>query len=138
RRATRAGAPEESRRLLRRGSPDRHRSGPRARVPDGPIADGGRTDDQSRSRSPESDAPRCGPEVPERLPIAGMRRLRAIPPQRRLMTAAEEQQLLAVGDAQDRAILILGRDTLVRLGDLLDLQRRDRRGPWLYIADPKA
>jgi len=71
-------------------------------------------------------------------PIAGMRRLRAIPPQRRLMTAAEEAKLLAVGDPQDRAILILGRDTLVRLGDLLDLQRRDRRGPWLYIADPKA
>jgi hypothetical protein len=26
----------------------------------------------------------------------------------------------------------------MRLGDLLDLQRSDRRGRWLYIADPKS
>jgi len=71
-------------------------------------------------------------------PIAGLKRLATVKPRRRLLTRAEERRLLKVCDAQDRALLILGVDTLVRLGDLLDLQRTDRRGPWLYVKDPKS
>lgn len=70
-------------------------------------------------------------------PITGLRRLPIVKPRRRLMMPAEEQKLLKVGDPQDRAILILGVDTMIRLGDLLDLERADRRGRWLYVRDPK-
>jgi integrase len=80
--------------------------------------------------------------VPKYLPaspIVGFKRLPVITPKRRLMTADEERRLLAAcEDAEDRAILILGVDTLLRLGDLLDLKRADRAGLWLYIADPKS
>lgn len=71
-------------------------------------------------------------------PLVGMKRLRTVPPKRRLMTKAEERKLLALGDTSDRALLILGVDGLLRMGDLLDLQRSDRRGRWLYVADPKS
>jgi hypothetical protein len=72
-------------------------------------------------------------------PLVGMKRLRTVKPKRRLMTPSEDQKLLAVGDAVDRALLILaGRDGLIRLGDLLDLQRTDRARGWLYVADPKS
>ncbi len=71
-------------------------------------------------------------------PLVGMRRLPVVTPRRRLLSPAEEKALLAVGDRVDRAILILGLDTLVRLSDLLDLERDHRRGPWLYIRDPKS
>jgi hypothetical protein len=71
-------------------------------------------------------------------PLVGMKRLRIVQPKRRLMSASEERKLLRVGDAVDRALLILGVDGLIRLGDLLDLHVRDRRGRWLYIADPKS
>lgn len=71
-------------------------------------------------------------------PLVGMKRLRVIPPKRRLMSPTEERKLLHVGDAVDRALLILGVDGLIRLGDLLDIQRTDRKGRWLYVADPKS
>jgi integrase len=70
-------------------------------------------------------------------PIAGLRRLRTVKPKRRLMTAAEERRLLKVGDVVDRALLIVAVDTLMRLGDLLELTRDDRDGRWLYVKDPK-
>lgn len=71
-------------------------------------------------------------------PLVGMKLLKAMKPKRRLMTSTEEEKLLAVGDAADRAILILGVDCLIRLGDLLDLKRADRQRGWLYVADPKS
>ena len=72
-------------------------------------------------------------------PLAGMKRLRVVPPRRRFVTEAEFSRLLAVcADAQDRAVLLLGRDPLIRLGDILDLQRTDRDGPWLHVRDPKS
>jgi integrase len=80
----------------------------------------------------------AAPKYLAESPLKGMKRLRVVPPKRRLMTAREELRLLAVGDATDRALLLLGVDGLVRLGDLLDLRRSDRRGRWLYIADPKS
>jgi len=71
-------------------------------------------------------------------PLVGMKRLKIVKPKRRLMQDAEETKLLAVGDPQDRALIILGIDTLARMGDLLDVQRTDRDGVWLYITDPKS
>jgi integrase len=60
------------------------------------------------------------------------------------MTFTEERQLLAataqLGARNGRimrALLINGVDSLVRLMDLLDLKRSDRRGRWIYLADPK-
>jgi len=70
-------------------------------------------------------------------PLVGMKRLRVVPPKRRLLEAAEELRLLAVADPIDAALLILGIDTLVRFGDLVDLRREDVRGAWAYISDPK-
>lgn len=78
--------------------------------------------------------------VPKYLPsspIVGLKRLREPTPMRRLLTKDEEQRLLKVCDAQDRALLVLGLDGLLRLGDLLDLEFADRRGVWLSVKDPK-
>lgn len=71
-------------------------------------------------------------------PLVGMKFLKGTTPKRRLTTATDEAKLLAVGDASDRAILILGLDCLIRLGDLLDLKRSDRQRGWLYVTDPKS
>ena len=78
------------------------------------------------------------PKYLERSPILGMKRLRIVPPRRRYVTVEEFDQLLAVcEDGQDTAILVLGRDGLARLGDLLDLQHADRDDRMMYIRDPK-
>lgn len=70
-------------------------------------------------------------------PLYGMMRLRVTPPQRRTLSEAEEDRLLAVLAPADRALLITGLDTLCRLSDLLDLRRDDDHGDYLYIRDPK-
>jgi integrase len=71
-------------------------------------------------------------------PLAGMPKLDVVPPRRRYVSVDEFDRLLAVcADAQDRGILILGRDTLIRLGDLLDLRARDRRGALVTVAHAK-
>jgi integrase len=78
------------------------------------------------------------PKYLNESPIAGLKRLRVVTPRRRLMMPDEEQKLLEVcQDAQDRAIIILGVDTLLRLGNLVGLKRSDRHGSWLYVADTK-
>ena len=72
-------------------------------------------------------------------PIVGLKRLKAPPIKRRLLQPAEEQKLLEVcEDAQDRAIIILGIDTMIRLGDLLDLERSEHDGHWLYVKHAKS
>jgi len=79
--------------------------------------------------------------VPKYLPVSpivGLKRLRPVKPKRRLMTPTEERKLLKVGDAVDRALIIVATDGLIRLGDLLDLKRTDRARGWLYVADPKS
>jgi hypothetical protein len=79
------------------------------------------------------------PKYLQASPLTGMKRLRVVPPRRRFVTDAELTQLLAVcEDAQDRAVLLLGRDPLIRLGDILNLQRTDRDGPWIHVRDPKS
>lgn len=71
-------------------------------------------------------------------PISGMKRLTGKKPKRRLLSADEETRLLKVAtDPQDRALIVTGIDTLMRLGDLLGLRRSDRKGVWLYVAHPK-
>jgi integrase len=70
-------------------------------------------------------------------PIAGMKRLKIVKPKRRLMTPTEEQKLLPHLRPDDRAIVLMGLDTLCRLGDILDLKREDDDGTHLYISDPK-
>lgn len=70
-------------------------------------------------------------------PLVGMKRLRAVTPKRRLLTAAELDRLLAHATPIERALLLLGYDGLIREGNILDVRRADRRGAWLYIADPK-
>jgi integrase len=80
--------------------------------------------------------------VPTYLPVSplvGMPRLKCASVPKRILTPAQETQLLKVAThPQDYALLVLGIDTLVRLGDLLDLRRSDRQGVWLMIRDPKA
>jgi integrase len=71
-------------------------------------------------------------------PIVGLKRLPIVTPRRRLLLPSEERKLLKAGDRVDRALLILGIDTMIRLGDLLDLQRSDRHGHWIYVRDPKS
>jgi integrase len=72
-------------------------------------------------------------------PIVGLKRLKAPPIKRRLLQPAEEHKLLEVAeDAQDKAIIILGIDTMIRLGDLLDLERSEHDGQWLYVKHAKS
>ena len=72
-------------------------------------------------------------------PIVGLKRLKAPPVKRRLLLPAEEKKLLKVcADDQDKAIFVLGIDTMIRLGDLLDLERSDRDGSWLYVKHAKS
>lgn len=77
------------------------------------------------------------PKYLDASPLVGMKKLKADTPQRRLLQPDEEKRLLAVADATDAALLILGIDTLLRLGDILDLQRSDQRGIWLTVRAPK-
>jgi integrase len=77
------------------------------------------------------------PKYLDASPLTNMKRLATVAAKRRLMTAAEELKLLAELRPDDRAIVLMGLDTLCRLGDILDLKRDDDDGQWLYIADPK-
>jgi integrase len=56
---------------------------------------------------------------------------------RRTLGAAEEKKLAAELSPEDYAIFLVGLDGLVRLGDILDLQRSDDRGDEIDIRDPK-
>lgn len=71
-------------------------------------------------------------------PLVGMKRLRSgAKPHRRLLTPGEETKLLRALEPDDRAIVIMGLDTLCRLSDILDLRRQDDKGAVLYIGDTK-
>lgn len=79
------------------------------------------------------------PKYLERSPLVGMKRLSAIKTKKRLLQPEEEERLLAVAtDPQDYALLVLGIDAMVRLGDLLDLRKTDREGVWITIRHPKS
>lgn len=78
------------------------------------------------------------PKYLDSSPLVGFKSLPVVKPKRRLMTSAEERKLLAaVRHPQDRAILLVALDSLVRMGDLIELRKADRRGRWIYLRDPK-
>ena len=71
------------------------------------------------------------PKYLEASPIVGIKRLPIVKPKHRLMTFTEERKLLAVAtNPLVRALIIIGVDSLVRMNDILDLRREDRRGRW--------
>lgn len=78
------------------------------------------------------------PDYLETSPLFGMPLLPTTTPRRRLMTPEEEARLLAVMAPDDKALFLLGLDSLIRLTDLLDAKRGDDHGATLWIADPKA
>ncbi len=71
-------------------------------------------------------------------PLAGLADLDVTPPVRRTMHPDEERRVLAALEPVDRAILLMGLDTLTRLGDILDLQRTDDHGETITVRDPKS
>lgn len=82
--------------------------------------------------------------VPEYLaasPIVGMKRLRIVPPRRRYVSVEEFDRLVKVcEDQEDTALLLLARDGLPRLKDIVGFQHTDRdphHERILYVADPK-
>lgn len=78
------------------------------------------------------------PKYLQSYPLTGLKRLATVAPKRRLLMPAEEARLLKhLRRADDRAILLVGLDTLTRLGDILDLRWEDDHGKTLYIRDPK-
>jgi integrase len=80
---------------------------------------------------------RAVPTYLESSPLAGMKRLATVRPKRHLMTPDEEKRILRYLAPDDSAILLIGLDALVRLGDILDLRWADDHGTTLYIRDPK-
>ena len=70
-------------------------------------------------------------------PIVGLRRVRVPRTEPRLLTPAHERKLLATLEPADRAIVIMALDTLMRLGDIIDLQREQDHGRYLTVIDPK-
>lgn len=76
--------------------------------------------------------------LPDPSPLYGMPLLPTTTPKRRLMTEAEERRLLAVMAVDDKALFLLGLDSLIRLSDLLDVKRADDHKDRVWIGDPKA
>lgn len=70
-------------------------------------------------------------------PLYGMKRLRALTPKRRVLSVEDEDKLLRVMSRPDKALFLMGLDTLARLGDILDAQWSDDQGDTLWIRDPK-
>jgi integrase len=70
-------------------------------------------------------------------PLAGLPDLPVTPPIRRTISVEEETRLLATLAPDDRAIFLVGADTLTRLSDILELQHRDDHGTYLDIREPK-
>lgn len=66
-------------------------------------------------------------------PIEGMARLKAPQPKRRLLTREEEARLLVELAPDDRAIFLIGQDTMARLSDILELRIDDDHGTHLYF-----
>lgn len=77
------------------------------------------------------------PEYLEASPLYGMKRLHTLTPKRRLLEPDEEARILRAMSPADRALFLLGSDSLVRLGDILDIKREDDRGDRIWIRDPK-
>lgn len=70
-------------------------------------------------------------------PLAGMKKLRTVPPPKRVLTPAEETRLLAQLPARDRVFYIVAVDTLVRLQNVIDLRWSEVKAQHLELADSK-
>lgn len=70
-------------------------------------------------------------------PLIGVRRLRAPTNEPRILSRDEETRLLAAVDLEDRAVILCGLDTLMRLGDVVRLKRAHDHGTHLTVVDPK-
>lgn len=79
--------------------------------------------------------------VPHYLTISPVAKLKPLRPVRRethVLTRGEEAKLLkALSTKEDRAIVLLGIDALLRLSDVINLRREQDRGGYLVIPDPK-
>lgn len=62
------------------------------------------------------------PKYLERSPLGEVRRLRVAEAERRILTLEEERRLLAVADDEDRALILVALDTLLRLSSVVQLQ----------------
>ena len=70
-------------------------------------------------------------------PILGLRRIRVPRTEPMLLSPADEAKLLMTLTPPDRAIVIMALDTFMRLGDIIDLQRKQDHGAYLTVVDPK-
>lgn len=70
-------------------------------------------------------------------PATALARLHGVSARVRLLTEDEERRILDGGTLLERALLLLGLDTLVRLGDLARLRWRDDHGSYVDIVHPK-
>lgn len=65
-------------------------------------------------------------------PLIGLRPLRVIDPDTRVLTVDEEARLLAVLEPEARALVIGALDTLLRLSNIISLTRRQDHQTYLY------
>lgn len=77
------------------------------------------------------------PRYLEASPIAGMKRVRVERYEPQPLTRANEAKLLAVLAPDDKAIVLMALDTLMRLGDIINLQRAQDHGRYLTVLTPK-
>lgn len=68
----------------------------------------------------------------------GKGQLRVVHPEPRILTPQEEIRLLkALADPQDYALVLCAIDTLMRLSDVVNLERRADHGGYITVVDPK-
>ena len=70
-------------------------------------------------------------------PLAGVKRLRTVPRQKRLLAPDEETRLLAELAPRDQAFLIVALDTLARLSNIINLKWSEVRTTHLALEDSK-
>lgn len=70
-------------------------------------------------------------------PLVGMKRLRTVKIQKRVITPAEERRLIKALAPADAALYIVAVDTLIRLGNVLNLRRDENHDTHLALTDSK-
>lgn len=80
----------------------------------------------------------AAPKYLEASPIVGLSRLHAPMPPVRILTPPEvDRLLLTAATAEERALVTVALDTLMRLTDVRTLQRAHDHGTYLDVIDPK-
>lgn len=77
------------------------------------------------------------PQYLDASPLVGMRRLRAEPTHTAILSAKDEAKILAELTGENRAIVLLALDTLMRLSDIERFARADDHGAYLVVGDSK-